>query len=41
MDASSEFGRAFAAAISAVGQDVGAADMRRGFAVARSYGRRG
>ena len=41
VDASSEFGRAFSAAIATVGQEVGAADMRRGLAVARSYGRRG
>ncbi len=41
VDPSSEFGRAFAAAIAAVGQEAGATDLRRGLAVARSYGRRG
>ncbi len=41
VDPSSEFGRAFAAAMATVGQGAGAADLRRGLAVARSYGRRG
>ncbi|WP_237479735.1 P-loop NTPase fold protein [Lichenibacterium dinghuense] len=41
VDPASEFGRAFAAAIGTVGQEAAAADLRRGLAVARSYGRRG
>ncbi len=41
VDQTSGFGRAFAAAIGTVGQEASAADMRRGLAVARSYGRRG
>lgn len=41
VDPSSEFGRAFAVAVATVGQQVGADDLRRGLAVARSYGRRG
>ena len=41
VDHRSAFSRAFAVAIKAVGQEVGAADLRRGLAVARSYRRRG
>ena len=38
---SSELGRALAAIAAAIGQQPGVADLRRGLAVARSYGRRG
>jgi hypothetical protein len=41
MDQGSDLGRSFAAALSAVGQEVGIEDARRGLAVARSYSRRG
>ncbi len=41
MDQGSDVGRAYAAALSDIGSDVPAADIRRGLAVARSFGRRG
>ncbi len=41
LDPGSEVGRAFAAALSPLGTEVGAGDLRRGLAVARSYVRRG
>jgi len=41
MDQGSDLGRSFAAALSAVGQEVSIQDARRGLAVARSYSRRG
>ena len=41
MDQASDFGRAFGAAVSATGPELGSADMRRGLAVAHSYSRRG
>ncbi len=37
----SDFGQAYAVAIAAVGPEADASDLRRGLAVARSYGRRG
>lgn len=41
VDPASEFGRAFASALAAVGGNAAPADLRRGFTVARSYGSRG
>ena len=41
MDKTTDFGRALAAAVSAIGPEVGSVDMRRGLAVARSFSRRG
>ena len=41
VDGTSDLGRAFAVAQAAAGQPIGAADARRGLAVARSFGRRG
>ncbi len=41
LDRTSDLGRAFTAAISAVGPEVGTDDLRRGLAVARSFSRRG
>ncbi len=41
MDQGSDLARSFAAALSAVGQEVSIQDARRGMAVARSYSRRG
>ncbi|MGI3901066.1 MAG: P-loop NTPase fold protein [Janthinobacterium lividum] len=41
MDQTSDFGRAFGAAVSATGPEIGTADMRRGLAVAQSFSRRG
>lgn len=41
VDQGSDVGRAFSAAVSDIGSDVPAADMRRGLAVARSFSRRG
>ena len=41
VDQGSEVGRAFATAVSVLGTEVAAGDLRRGLAVARSYTRRG